>query len=154
MVDLQFSVQYAIAAPVLSRQQLRAWAMRAVKAAQTHGKIEFERAELSLRIVDLAEAKELNRSYRKKDYAPNVLSFEYGVDPLGVVRGDIVICLPILEQEAQEQKKLLKDHAAHLLIHGVLHALGYDHFTQTLAEEMEMLEIAILQQMAIANPYV
>lgn len=148
---LQFSVQYAIDVPELSRQQLRAWALRAVKAA--HQDIDFEFAELTLRLVDQPEAINLNKAYRQKDYAPNVLTFEYGMDELNTVRGDIIICVPVLRQEALAQHKTLPQHAAHLLIHGVLHSLGYDHIEEHQAQEMEALETQILADIGFPDPY-
>lgn len=148
---LQFSVQYAMDVPELSRQQLRAWALRAVKAA--HQEIDFEFVEITLRLVDIPEAIELNKAYRHKDYAPNVLTFEYGMDELHTVRGDIIICVPILKKEATEQHKTLQQHAAHLLVHGVLHALGYDHIEEDQAEEMEALETHILAEIGFPDPY-
>lgn len=148
---LQFTVQYAVEVPELSRQQLRAWALRAVQAA--HAEVDFEFAELTLRFVAPDEAVELNKAYRQKDYAPNVLTFEYGVDELKTVRGDIIICVDVLRKEAQEQHKTFKEHAAHLLIHGVLHALGYDHIEEDEAQEMEALETQILASMGYDDPY-
>ncbi|MCQ9329703.1 rRNA maturation RNase YbeY [Pelistega suis] len=148
---LQFSVQYALDVPELSRQQLRAWALRAVKAA--HQEIDFEFAELTLRLVDTEEAIALNKAYRQKDYAPNVLTFEYGMDELNTVRGDIIICVPVLKKEAAEQGKTLLQHTAHLLVHGVLHSLGYDHIEEDQAEEMEALETQILAEIGYPDPY-
>src|SRR5699024_5402733 len=84
-------------------------------------------ASLTIRLVNEAEGLELNNSYRSRNYATNVLTFEYGPDPDAVIHGDIVLCVPVLEQEAIQQNKPLVHHAAHLVIHGVLHALGYDH---------------------------
>jgi len=82
-----------------------------------------------------------------------VLTFEYGVDPEGTARGDIVVCVPVLVREAREQKKAFLDHAAHLTIHGVLHALGYDHIKVRDARRMEALETAILARIGISDPY-
>lgn len=151
--ELHFSVQYGVDIPELSRQQLRAWAMRALRAAYTRDELDFESAELTLRFVEKDEAQSLNQTYRDKDYAPNVLTFEYGVDPLGTIRGDIIICWPVLQEEAQQQAKPLKNHAAHLVIHGVLHALGYDHLDDEQAQDMESLEITVLEQLSMPNPY-
>ena len=151
---LHFSVQYGVEAPELSRQQLRSWAMRAVLAAHADYPDEFTHAELTLRLVDTEEGKTLNAGYRHKDYATNVLTFEYGVDPEGTARGDIILCLDVLKKEAAEQHKTLKNHAAHLVIHGTLHALGYDHIENDEAEHMESLEIAILAKLGIENPYI
>lgn len=148
---LQFSVQYGVDFPAVSRQQLRAWALRAVQGAAQY--YDFDRAELTLRLVDPEEAQALNRDYRQKDYVPNVLTFEYGVDPEGMARGDIVICVDVLQKEAQAQRKTLRQHMAHLLVHGVLHALGFDHQEEADAEAMESLEIALLADMGFPNPY-
>lgn len=151
--ELSLSVQYGVAEPRLPRWRLRRWARRALDAAARDGLIRCTRAEFSLRLVGQAEGRELNRAYREKDYATNVLTFEYGTDPLGTARGDIVICVPVLVREAREQRKSLLDHAAHLTIHGVLHALGYDHLNARDARRMESLETAILATMRIADPY-
>lgn len=150
-MSLLFTVQYETDFPELSRQQLRAWALRAVKKALHY--IAFERAELNLRFVDQKEAIALNQHYRHKHYAPNVLTFEYGIDEYGVVRSDIIICPDILKEEAQQQKKTVKQHAAHLVVHGVLHALGYDHLDEQEAQEMENLEASILAEIGFPNPY-
>jgi len=146
-------VQYAAKEPRLPRWRLRRWAKRALDGAARDGLITCERAELSLRLVGQVEGKKLNDAYRQKDYATNVLTFEYGTDPLGTARGDIVICVPVLVKEAREQGKTFLDHAAHLTIHGVLHALGYDHIKVRDAKRMETLETAILASMRIADPY-
>jgi len=103
--------------------------------------------------VPTAEARTLNREYRQRDYATNVLTFEYGPDPDGICHADIVLCLPVMQAEARAQGKPLRAHAAHLVIHGVLHALGHDHLSPEEAQHMEALEIAALARMGIANPY-
>jgi len=151
--ELSLAVQYGIAEPRLPRWRLRRWTRRALDGAAQDGLIDCARAEFSLRLVGQAEGRKLNHAYRAKDYATNVLTFEYGTDPLGTARGDIVICVPVLVREAREQGKTLLDHAAHLTIHGVLHALGYDHIKARDARRMEALETAILANMGIADPY-
>lgn len=151
--DLSLSVQYAADEPRLPRWRLRRWAERALAAAAEDGLVDFSAAELSLRLVGAAEGKRLNRDFRGRDYATNVLTFEYGVDPLGVARGDIVICVPVLAREAREQRSDLLHHAAHLTLHGVLHALGYDHVKARDAKRMEALETATLAGMGIMDPY-
>ena len=151
--ELSLSVQYGVEEARLPRWRLRRWAQRALTAAAEDGLVDFSAAELSLRLVGTAEGRRLNRDFRERDYATNVLTFEYGVDPLGVARGDIVMCVPVLVREAREQRKALLDHAAHLTIHGVLHSLGYDHIKARDAKRMEALETATLAQMGITDPY-
>jgi probable rRNA maturation factor len=107
---------------------------------------------LTLRFVNAAESKKLNYSYRKKDYATNVLTFPYERSKTHLV-ADIIFCLPVLQKEAKTQGKTLKDHLAHLIIHGCLHAQGFDHETEKDAKKMEALEVALLKKLAIPNPY-
>ncbi|MGB3449956.1 MAG: rRNA maturation RNase YbeY [Giesbergeria sp.] len=109
-------------------------------------------AEITVRIVDEEEGRQLNRDYRHKDYATNVLTFDYAQEPL--VLADLVLCAPVVEREAREQNKTLEEHYAHLLVHGTLHAQGWDHETSEQdAQEMEAYETAILQELGFANPY-
>jgi len=109
-------------------------------------------AEITVRIVDAEEGQALNRSYRQKDYATNVLTFDYTQAPL--VTADLVLCAPVVEREAREQGKTLQAHYAHLLVHGTLHAQGYDHETnEGDALEMEALEIMLLDALGFPNPY-
>ena len=108
--------------------------------------------EITVRIVDAEEGQTLNREYRKKDYATNVLTFDYTQEP--VVTADLVLCAPVVEQEAREQGKTLQAHYAHLLVHGTLHAQGWDHETNRAdAETMEAYEIQILARLNLPNPY-
>lgn len=110
---------------------------------------------LTVRMVDEAESRELNHRFRSRDSATNVLSFPCDVEDEQKVRvlGDVVVCAPLVEVEAQNQGKKLRDHWAHLVIHGILHLLGYDHLAPDEAIVMENLEIAMLQKMEINNPY-
>jgi len=150
---LSMSVQYAAAAPQLPRWRLRRWVARALAGAAGDGLAGLRAARLGLRLVGLAEGRRLNREFRGRDYATNVLTFEYGIDPEGTAHGDLVLCLPVLAREAREQRKPLLDHAAHLAVHGTLHALGYDHLRARDARRMEALETRILAGMGIADPY-
>jgi probable rRNA maturation factor len=109
-------------------------------------------AEITVRIVDAEEGRALNRDYRHKDYATNVLTFDYATEP--VVLADLVLCAPVVAREAAEQGKSLQAHYAHLLVHGTLHAQGWDHETSDAdAEAMEAREVAILAELGFANPY-
>ena len=117
-----------------------------------------ERREITIRIVDEDEAQQLNQNWRGKDYATNVLSFPYEEDAVineneSHLLGDIVICAAVVRDEAIEQNKMLEAHWAHLLVHGCLHLLGYDHINEDEAEEMEGLECLILEKLGYPDPY-
>ncbi len=114
-------------------------------------------AELTLRLVDEQEIQALNQQYRQKNYPTNVLSFpseipaEILLDP--PLLGDIILCAPVIQREAEEQNKPLMSHWAHMVVHGVLHLLGYDHVQDHDADRMEQIEIMILENCGVANPY-
>ena len=109
-------------------------------------------AEIAVRIVGEDEARALNLQYRQRDYATNVLTFDYAREPW--VSADLVLCGPVVEREAKEQCKTLEEHYAHLLVHGTLHAQGYDHETNERdALEMEALEVLLLGSLGYRNPY-
>jgi probable rRNA maturation factor len=130
-------VQRAVrAAPPAPR--LRAWALAAARAG----------SEITLRVVGAAEARALNRAFRKRDYATNVLSFAYEKR-----RGDIVLCHPLIAREARAQRKTLAAHYAHLVVHGVLHLHGLSHVRGREAQRMERAEIRILRRLGVADPY-
>ena len=145
---LSLSLQFArfAAAPehraVLARHRVARWIRHALEAD----------AEITVRIVDEDEGRQLNRDYRHKDYATNVLTFDYQQEP--TVAADLVLCAPVVEREAREQNKTLEEHYAHLLVHGTLHAQGWDHETSDEdAREMEAYETAIMEELGFADPY-
>ena len=108
-------------------------------------------AEITVRIVDAVEGQALNRDYRQKDYATNVLTFDYTQEP--IVTADLVLCAPVVAQEAKEQNKTLEEHYAHLLVHGALHAQGWDHDEEEDAQVMELRESEIMERLGFENPY-
>ena len=139
---LKLAVQYASdITDVPTRPQFRRW----VKAAL------MQPAEIVLRLVNKAEGRELNKQFRGKDYATNVLTFVY--DDTQPLTGDIVLCAPVVGAEAQQQNKDLLAHYAHLTVHGVLHLQGYDHTEDAEAAEMEQLETHILAKLGYPDPY-
>jgi probable rRNA maturation factor len=143
---LSLSVQYPD--PRLQELLTRPLLRKTVQAAL------FFPAELTLRFVDAEEGRTLNREYRGKDYATNVLTFAYTEDTdAEVTQADIIFCTDVLEKEAAEQNKTVIQHAQHLVVHGVLHAQGYDHEEDEEADEMEALEIEILAGLGLENPY-
>ncbi len=132
-----------------SDEQFQLW----VNAALAHTNKEWE---LTIRLVDVIESQQLNSQYRNKDKATNVLSFPFEV-PEGIelnLLGDIVICIEVVAQEALEQNKDFHSHWAHMVTHGCLHLLGYDHISDIEAVEMESLEIEILAKLGFNNPYI
>jgi probable rRNA maturation factor len=139
---LAFAVQYAVAAATLPpATALRRW----VRAAQ-------ERAcAVTVRLVGAREGQMLNALYRGNDYATNVLTFVY--DDAEPLAGDIVLCVPVLRQEAKARARELRDHCAHLVVHGMLHLQGYDHETGRTARAMEARETAILARLGVSDPY-
>ena len=154
-VRLDVSVNYAAPRPGLpAAVSFRKW----VGAALSH---RIREADLAIRIVGTREGRALNRHYRGKDYATNVLSFPADVAegvklPKGVkmpLLGDLVVCAPVVAREAKEQGKALNDHYAHLTVHGALHLLGWDHEDEREAECMEQLERDILAGLGIGDPY-
>ena len=108
-------------------------------------------AEITVRIVGEDEGRQLNRDYRQKDYATNVLTFDYTQEP--VVTADLVLCAPVVAREAAEQGKPLAAHYAHLIVHGMLHLQGYDHEDEAQAAEMEALERDVLGRLGFPDPY-
>ena len=146
--DVDLSLQFgafpdlALHRAALPRAAVKRWITQALQSD----------AELTVRVVGEEEAQTLNRDYRQKDYATNVLTFDYTQAP--VVTADLVLCGPVVAREAAEQGKTLQAHYAHLLVHATLHAQGYDHETgEEDAQEMEALEIRLLGALGYDNPY-
>ena len=146
---LTLSVQYPDARlqESITRPNIRRWVQAAL----------FAPAELTIRFVDAEEGRVLNRDYRGKDYATNVLTFAYNegedIAEDEPTRADIILCTDVLEKEAAEQQKTVEEHTAHLIVHGVLHAQGYDHDDDEEATEMERLETDILDVLGYPDPY-
>jgi probable rRNA maturation factor len=142
MPKLMLTVQYASNAPNLPTQaEFRKWAKRALDVD----------AEITIRVVDEAEGRSLNRDYRDKDYATNVLTFTLAEEPH--LMGDIVLCAPVILREGREQNKSIDAHFAHLTVHGILHLHGYDHENDEKAELMETLESKIVTKLGYPDPY-
>jgi probable rRNA maturation factor len=145
-LNLQFPAAKAFPShkALLSRATVARW----IKASL------FADAELTVRFVDEEEGRMLNRTYRQKDYATNVLTFAYAESEDDPVSGDLILCCPVVEREASEQGKPLAAHYAHLIVHGTLHAQGYDHEVESEAQEMESIETDIMQSLGFPDPYV
>ena len=143
MLSLQFGKieDAALHRAALPRHKVARWILETLEAD----------AEITVRIVDAIEGQALNRDYRKKDDATNVLTFDYTQEP--VVTADLVLCAPVVAREAKEQGKTLQAHYAHLLVHGTLHAQGWDHELDEDAEVMEMRETDVLARLGFENPY-
>jgi probable rRNA maturation factor len=144
-LDLQLATT---ASALPSQTQFQHWLDAAIMPFQAEG-------EVTVRIVDAAESQQLNFDYRGKDKPTNVLSFPFQCPP-GVtlpLLGDLVICAPVVETEAVEQNKTPTAHWAHMVVHGCLHLLGFDHINDNDAEQMEAEEVTILQQLGFTNPY-
>ena len=145
-LDLQLA---STSTQIPSEEQIQTWASAAL---MTDNGLDME---VTIRIVDAAESQQLNHQYRGKDRPTNVLSFPFEAPP-GVelpLLGDLVICAPVVEQEAAEQQKTLTAHWAHMTIHGMLHLQGYDHILDPDAEVMENLEKDLMHQLGFDNPY-
>lgn len=146
-LDLQLAVENEQGLP--TEQDIQLWLDKTIPQFQ-------KSAELTIRIVDTEESHQLNHEYRGKDKPTNVLSFPFEAPP-GIdldLLGDLIICRQVVEKEAEEQNKPLLAHWAHMVVHGSLHLLGYDHIEDDEAEEMESLETEIMQAMGFEDPYI
>lgn len=146
-LDLQLAVEDEQGLP--TEQDIQLWLDKTIPQFQ-------KSAELTIRIVDTEESHQLNHEYRGKDKPTNVLSFPFEAPP-GIeldLLGDLIICRQVVEKEAEEQNKPLLAHWAHMVVHGSLHLLGYDHIEDDEAEEMESLETEIMQAMGFEDPYI
>ena len=150
LVTITLDLQQACDAKNLpTNTQFQLW----VDTALNHYQKDFE---LTIRLVEVKESQALNLQYREKDKPTNVLSFPFEV-PEGIeldLLGDLVICADVVAEEAKEQKKDLHNHWAHMVIHGCLHLLGYDHIDDCEATEMEALEAKLLNELMISDPYI
>jgi probable rRNA maturation factor len=143
-------VQIASHSPAPGDQLIQRWAEGALACAHGGG----DDAELCIRVVNEEESRRLNRDYRDQDAPTNVLSFPAGIDlPDLLILGDVVVCASVVQREADAQHKQYEDHFAHMVVHGVLHLLGYDHQADADAAAMERLEIRILDGFGISDPY-
>ncbi len=141
---LELTVQTAVNSPGLpTTRRLRRWLSAALGQS----------AAITVRFVGIAEGRELNRAYRGRDYATNVLSFGYAGGRGRALEGDLVLCAPVLRREARAQRKPLAAHVAHLAVHGALHLQGYNHASPRAAARMESLETRILAKLGFPDPY-
>lgn len=147
LIDIQIATDAQIS---ITEGQITDWAMHTLKS-------EINGGEITIRITDQDEITQLNHAYRKKNQATNVLSFPANI-PKNIdldtpLLGDIIICLDVIIQEAQDLNKSLESHFAHMIVHGILHLLGYDHIEPTDAEIMQAKEIKIIHAIGYSNPY-
>jgi len=151
-IDVQFAVD---AKAIVSQDQLREWMLGAynqsIDNSVNQKEVEVGQYDAVIRIIEEQESQQLNHSYRGYQKPTNVLSFSY--EDLQNYFGDLATCLSVVENEAFQQGKQVKDHLAHMVVHGTLHLLGYDHQDDNQATKMEALEISILDKFGIANPY-
>lgn len=147
-MSFECDIQYEVEGELPTEEQFQNWVTAALNG-------QVEEGEVCIRVVSPEESQNLNHTYRDKDKATNVLSFPFEVPegiPLSLL-GDLVICADVVAEEATEQKKPLFNHWAHMVVHGCLHLIGFDHINDAEAEEMEDLERQILATLNIADPY-
>ncbi|WP_404402360.1 rRNA maturation RNase YbeY [Idiomarina seosinensis] len=153
-MNVELDYQVTVADPdncLPSADQVELWVSKALAAVRP----EQSDAELTVRVVDKEEGRQLNKAYRDRDYATNVLSFPFQAPvelPVPLL-GDLVICAEVVTEQAHQQHKAVNDHWTHMVIHGTLHLLGYDHIEDEDAEAMEQLERELLAELNIADPY-
>jgi len=153
VIDLQIACEQTdLPNELPSQAQFQLWVDTALAQVSNKPQQDFE---LTIRLVNAEESQQLNMQYRGKDKPTNVLSFPFEV-PEGIelnLLGDLIICIEVMKQEAQDQNKTLFDHWAHLVVHGCLHLVGFDHISDSEAVEMESIEVAVLAKLGIDNPY-
>jgi len=151
-IDLQNTIDSQLLPKVTT---IQTWLLTALKKINAN----FEQPEITIRVVSLEESQQLNLTYRNKDKPTNILSFPFEapemipIEELDEFLGDLIVCEPIVIEEANSQNKTLESHWAHLLIHGLLHLQGFDHVEEQQAELMEALEIEVLNELGFPNPY-
>ena len=146
---LQLNIDNQSQCTIPAQSDIFRWVWQALKN-------DYAKARINIIFLDKEEAEAYNRQYRDKDYATNILSFPYENEFCSgrpILQGDLLLCPQIVEKEAAEQQKNLDAHYAHLIIHGVLHLIGYDHEEENTANQMESLEITLLHQLGYQNPY-
>jgi probable rRNA maturation factor len=149
-MSIEIDIQYATDINNLPKEDLiKEWVISSLNGY-------IENAELTIRIVGEAEATQLNKKWRNAQGPTNVLSFPYSNlnETAHNIQGDIVLCAPVITREAAEQRKSVNAHCAHMIVHGILHLLGYDHTNDNDAKKMESLEITILKELDIPDPYI
>ncbi len=153
MIKLSLEIQYGIYGSGLASSVLYNWVKKTLSISNKILKKSVKKAEFCLRLVKKQEIQALNRDFRHQDCPTNVLTFEYGTNSCGTISSDIVICIPILKIEAFRQKKLFLHHAAHLVVHGTLHALGYDHKKNLESYNMKNIETQTMMNLGMPDPY-
>lgn len=154
-VDVQLALDDAVNMSVPTAQSIQRWVDAALQGAE----LNTDATQMTLRIVERDEITELNEQYRQKTGATNVLSFPFEPTPGMPAElaepelGDVIVCAAVVEQEAREQDKTSEAHWAHMIVHGTLHLLGYDHIQEDEAEQMEAIEVAVLARLGFADPY-
>lgn len=154
LIKIKLSLRHFKIKRYIKKCYVRDLISKSIDVLRSHNKlVNINSMEIYIRVTNEKEIHYLNKKFRNIDKSTNVLTFEYGIENK-VLKSDIILCLPVLEKESQNQNKNLIDHISHIVIHGFLHSVGYDHINNKEAIEMENLEIEILRHMDISNPYI